>query len=112
MKTKVSDCLTLDAFQGAELISGRHRLGGRIRSVSVMDSADPEDAVRENGIKEQLVLTSFRGMTAEGMASSVKGLAEKGVSMARIILENSLAHYGFHSLEEAESYVSERKGNR
>ena len=36
-------------------------------------------------------------------------LAEKGISMARVILENSLAHYGFKSLEEAEAYVSSRR---
>ena len=65
MKIQISDLLKLDAFSGASIIAGQKSANRRIRSVSVMDSLTPEQAVSENGVKEQLVLTSFSGVSDE-----------------------------------------------
>ena len=54
-------------------------------------------------------LLTYSEETINILYGYIKDLAEKGVSMARVILENSLAHYGFKSLEEAEAYVSSRR---
>ncbi|MBP5160280.1 MAG: PucR family transcriptional regulator ligand-binding domain-containing protein, partial [Lachnospiraceae bacterium] len=53
----------------------------RIRSVSVMDSPDPDTAARENGVKEQLVLTSFIGVSdEETRVMMLRKLAGCGIS--------------------------------
>ena len=65
MKIQISDLLKLDAFSGASIVAGQKSVSRRIRSVSVMDALVPEDAARDNGVKEQLVLTSFSGVADE-----------------------------------------------
>ena len=59
MKIAVNDCLSLEKMTPSILAAGRRNIGNRVRSVSVMDATDAERAVAENGVKEQLVLTSF-----------------------------------------------------
>ncbi len=81
MKIQISDLLKLDAFSGASIVAGQRAAGNRIRSVSVMDSLTPEKAARENGVKEQLVLTSFSGVADEKVKiQMMKKLAGCGVS--------------------------------
>jgi len=43
MKLTVKDCLELNAFAGAEVLTHREGLAGNVSSVSVFDSADEED---------------------------------------------------------------------
>lgn len=81
MKIQISDLLKLEAFSGASIIAGQKSAGSRIRSVSVMDSLTPEDAAAENGVKEQLVLTSFCGVRDEKTrVKMMVKLARSGVS--------------------------------
>ena len=62
MKITVKDCLRLDAFSKCVLAAGKRNLENRVRTISVMDATTVEDAVKFNGVREQLVLTSFFGM--------------------------------------------------
>ena len=82
MKVSVQDCLQLEAFQSAETLAGERNLTGRVRSVSVMDAKDLASAVRENGVKEQLVLTSFSGLSERQdlPADIAAGLAKEQIA--------------------------------
>lgn len=82
MKTTVSDCLGLDAYSGSVLAGEKRNTSNRVRSVSVMDARDAETAVKQCGVKDQMVLTSFYGMEDDENTQRcvVEGLAEKGVS--------------------------------
>ena len=83
MKIQINDLLKLDAFSGAVVIAGQKSVGRRIRSVSVMDACSPERAAAENGVKEQLVLTSFSGTDDEEvriqMITKLAGLGVSGI---------------------------------
>lgn len=82
MKITVKDCLSLDAFNPSFVAAGQRNLSNRVRSVSVMDAADLDTAVKNNGVKEQLVLTSFYGMSGKErlQAEVVRELAKCGIS--------------------------------
>ena len=81
MKMTVKDCLELDVFKPCVIASGNRNLKNSIRSISVLDAADSKTAVKNNGVKDQLVLTSFYGMDKDvkTQVKVVKALAEKGV---------------------------------
>ena len=82
MKVTVNDCLGLEAFSPSILAAGKRNIGNRVRSVSVMDASNVETALKNNGVREQIVLTSFYGMTGREklQCEVVKGLAKAGVS--------------------------------
>ena len=82
MKITVNDCLSLESFSPSILAAGKRNIGNRVRSVSVMDAANVETAIKINGVREQIVLTSFYGMTGKEklQCEVVKGLAKEGVS--------------------------------
>ena len=65
MKITVNDCLSLESFSPSILAAGKRNIGNRVRSVSVMDAANVETAIKNNGVREQIVLTSFYGMTGK-----------------------------------------------
>ena len=79
MKMTVKDCLELDVFKPCVIASGNRNLKNHIRSVSVLDAADSKTAVKNNGVKDQLVLTSFYGMSGDikAQVKVVKALADK-----------------------------------
>ena len=85
MRITVNDCLGLDAFSGGILVGAKRNTDNRIRSVSVMDAQDVETAIEQNGIKEQMVLTSFYGMedSEDKQCQVVEGLAQRGVGAER-----------------------------
>ena len=62
MKITVKDCLELDAFKPCIVSAGRRNLQNTVRSISVMDARDVKTAVEHNGVRDQLVLTSFYAM--------------------------------------------------
>ena len=62
MKITVKDCLELDIFKNCKIVAGKRNLENSVRTVSVMDAADVETAVANNGVREQVVLTSFYAM--------------------------------------------------
>lgn len=82
MKVTVNDCLGLEAFSPSILAAGKRNVGNRVRSVSVLDASNVETALKNNGVREQIVLTSFYGMTGREklQCEVVKGLAKAGVS--------------------------------
>ena len=61
MKLTVKDCLELNAFAGAEVLTHREGLAGNVSSVSVFDSADEGDLKLYGGIRSALLLTGFLG---------------------------------------------------
>lgn len=82
MKITVNDCLSLEAFTPSILAAGKRNVENRVRSVSVLDAGTLEGAVAHNGIREQIVLTSFFSMAGKEklQCEVVKELAKEGVS--------------------------------
>ena len=105
MKITVNDCLSLEAFSPSILAAGKRNIGNRVRSVSVMDATTVETAIKNNGVREQIVLTSFYGMTGKEklQCEVVKGLAKAGVSALVIFhLEKGLTSTDSEVIETAE----------
>ncbi len=106
MKITVNDCLSLEAFSPSILAAGKRNIGNRVRSVSVMDAVDAETAVKNNGVREQIVLTSFYGMHGREklQCEVVKGLAKEGVSALVIFhVERGLTGTDSEVIETAEA---------
>lgn len=82
MKITVKDCLGLDAFSQCVIAAGKRNLENRVRSISVMDADNIEDAVKYNGEREQMVLTSFFGMKNQmnNQVKTIIELSKQGVS--------------------------------
>ena len=53
-------------------------------------------------------LLTFSEKTLEALKAHIIALQEKGVSLARVILENSVSFYGYKSLDAAEAVTKER----
>ena len=89
MKITVRDCLELDAFKPSMVAAGKRNLNNTVSSISVMDTADLKSAVAENGIREQMVLTTFSSMKGDYDLQSkvVKELALSGVG-AIVVFKN------------------------
>jgi len=105
MKITVNDCLGLDAFSPSILAAGKRNIGNRVRSVSVMDATTVETAIRNNGVREQIVLTSFYGMIGKEkmQCEVIKGLAKAGVSALVVFhLERGLTSTDSEVIETAE----------
>lgn len=62
MKLTVKDCLELNAFAGAEVLSHKEGLAGTVSSVSVFDGAGEKDLNLYEASGEELLLTGFLGM--------------------------------------------------
>ena len=70
-----------------------------------MDAANVETAIKNNGVREQIVLTSFYGMTGKEklQCEVVKGLAKGGVSALVIFhVEKGLTGADSEVIETAE----------
>jgi len=105
MKITVNDCLSLEAFSPSILAAGKRNIGNRVRSVSVMDATTVETAIKNNGVREQIVLTSFYGMMGKEkmQCEVIKGLAKAGVSALVIFhLERGLTSTDSEVIETAE----------
>ena len=94
MKINVNDCLKLDSFRNAKVLSCAEMLDRRVKSVSVFDEADLGMGVERNGEKDQMVLSHFwtcshdiavqkkivAGLAAKDVSAHVIFLNEKGVT--------------------------------
>lgn len=80
MKLTIKDCMSLSAFDGGVLVAGQRNAENRVKSVSVMDSTNIDDVIRNNGVLQQMVLTSFRTMRDDKhlMCESIRELAKCG----------------------------------
>lgn len=87
MKLTVNDCLQLEALVAYKLLAGKRNLENKVGSVSVLDAGNANAAIEENGIREQLVLTSFSG---------VDSLAEKKRILSALTREGVSALVLFH----------------
>ena len=87
MKLTVNDCLQLEALAAYKLLAGKRNLENKVGSVSVLDAGNAHAAIEENGIREQLVLTSFSG---------VDSLAEKKRILSALTREGVSALLLFH----------------
>ncbi len=106
MKITVKDCLTLDAFNPSIVAAGERNLSNRVRTVSVMDAADLKTAIDNNGVREQIVLTSFYGMkdNEQLQADVVRALAKCGISALVVFhAKNGITAADSVILEVAES---------
>lgn len=90
MKVTVKDCLGLDCFKGAHFLAGEKNGENRITSLSVMDAATTQDAVKYNGVLNQLVLTSFSGMKYDVLVQrrTIAELVRKGVAGIVVFCNN------------------------
>lgn len=81
MKVTVKDCLQLDSFRNCIVVAGERRMDNRVKSVSVMDAATPEEAVKCSGKSERMILTSFSGMKndIEMQCQTIREMAKAGV---------------------------------
>lgn len=108
MKVTVKDCLALECLKGGILAAGERNIGKRVRSVSVLDADSREKAIKENGVRDQLVLTSFSGVQdrPETICAILEGIAEKKV--AGIVVFH--LKDGIHSLDPSVAEKAERVG--
>ncbi|MDO4177259.1 MAG: PucR family transcriptional regulator ligand-binding domain-containing protein [Bacillota bacterium] len=80
MKVTIKDCLELDAFRNATVLSGENSLDGEVRAVSVLDVCDEEDYDLIGGDRTEILLTRFLNAKndTEKQCRLVKAVAEKG----------------------------------
>lgn len=104
MKITVRDCLELDAFKSSYAAAGKRNLDNTVRSVSVLDATDLKNAIRQNGVKDRLVLTSFASFKDDYDLQSVmiKELAISGVS-ALVVFGESKNLKNVKPIETAEA---------
>ena len=106
MKITVRDCLELSAFKPCMVAAGKRNLDNAVRSVSVMDARDVKTALKENGERDQLVLTSFSGMEGNRALQRkvIKGLAGAGIGALVIFnAKDGLKEEDAETLEMAEA---------
>ncbi len=106
MRLTVRDCLELDAFRPCIIAAGKRNLDSNIRSVSVMDTSDIKTTLKENGVREQMVLTSFSGMknNYKMQVRAVRELSACGIS-ALVVLRygRGLDELDAQTIEAAEA---------
>lgn len=91
MRISVDDCLKLDAFAGANVVSCRRKSDRRVRAVSIFDETDVELAIERNGIPEQLILTHFWTIAddVEAQCRVVAGYGHKNIAALVVFLCDS-----------------------
>lgn len=62
MRVTVADCLSLDAFKGAEVLAGKLSLSNDVKSISVLDACDIDDIALRKGDDTEILLTGFLGV--------------------------------------------------
>lgn len=82
MKVTVRDCLQLDSFKNCIVVAGERKMENRVKSISVMDSADAAEAVKGGEVDGMMVLTTFAGMknSVKMQCESIKVLAGAGAA--------------------------------
>ena len=59
MRITISDCLQLEVFKNSIVLAGEKKLDNRVRTISVLDETNLKIGIKNNGVREQLVLTHF-----------------------------------------------------
>lgn len=108
MKITVKDCLSLEAFSQCIIAAGKRNLENRVRSISVMDADNVSEAIKHNGIKDQLVLTSFYGFKDQPHLQRNIIVELSKQSIGAIVLFN--AEKGLSSVEDVVIETAEQVG--
>ncbi|MBK5252877.1 MAG: PucR family transcriptional regulator [Peptostreptococcaceae bacterium] len=90
MKITIRDCLQLEVFKNSIVMAGNKKLENRVRTISVLDETNLEIGIKNNGVKEQLVLTHFWQCVddIDLQCDFVRGLAKSSVSALVIFCTN------------------------
>ena len=81
MKVTVKDCMCLESLTPGTLVSGKRNIENRVRSISVLDAVNGKEAESLKGIKEQILLTSFKHVKKEAEKENIiKVLSKKGAA--------------------------------
>lgn len=59
MKVTIADCLELNAFKNAEVLTGKLNLDNEVKSISVLDICDDGDLNLKKVEKTEILLTGF-----------------------------------------------------
>lgn len=80
MKVTVKDCLELDVFAGARVLSAASGVNNDVGSVSVLDASDEADLKLLDGGKTEILLTGFLGVKddVKKQCKLVEGIARRG----------------------------------
>jgi len=80
MKVKVKDFFELAAFAEAKVLAGEKNLGNTVKKVSVLEASTKEDVKKYCSAKEQMMLTSFFGISDDEHAQCqvIEALAAGG----------------------------------
>lgn len=62
MKVTVADCLSLDAFKGAQVLAGKLNLSNDVKAISVLDACDIDDIALREDDEAEVLLTGFLGV--------------------------------------------------
>ena len=73
--------MCLESLTQGTLVSGRRNIENRVRSISVLDAVNGKEAESLKGIKEQILLTSFKHVKKEAEKENIiKVLSKKGAA--------------------------------
>lgn len=62
MRVTVADCLSLDTFKGARVLTGKLNLSNDVKAISVLDACTAEDMALRRGDDAEILLTGFLGV--------------------------------------------------
>ena len=90
MKLTIKDCLELNAFAGAEVLTHEEGLTGIVSSVSVFDGADEEDLNFYGNSRSEMLLTGFLGARNDvaKQCRLVERIARKGCPALAVFFED------------------------
>ena len=73
--------MCLESLTPGTLVSGKRNIENRVRSISVLDAVNGKEAESLKGIKEQILLTSFKHVKKEAEKENIiKVLSKKGAA--------------------------------
>ena len=90
MRITIKDCLQLEVFKNSIVLAGDKKLDNRVRTISVLDETDLKIGIKNNGVKEQLVLTHFWQCVdnVDLQCKFIEGLAKTSVAALVVFCTN------------------------
>ena len=108
MKLTVKDCLELNAFAGAEVLTHADGLAGNVSSVSVFDGADESDLNLYSSGKSEMLLTGFLGAKNDvaKQCRLVESMARKGCPALAVFFAGRDAEKAYNSMPKLPDGIS------
>lgn len=106
MKVTVADCLTLEAFAGAEVVAGKFATRNAVKAISVLESCEEEDLKLFSGDRTEILMTGFLGIKddIEKQCRVVEILASKGcAALVVCFIEEGIGRIDERLISTAES---------